>query len=217
MPAAPMNAALTFRRAQPADADAAVPLIYSSGPAAFDFVFSHARQGTPLDYLRRAYLDGSGEFGWRNHVVMCLDGRLAGIGAGYTGRTALPFMLAAAGQIFGQYGLLSAPGVIVRGLRVEAVIPPPTRSDQLYLAHLGVRPELRGQGLGSQLMAHLLERGREAGLRQAALDVSVENPRAQALYERWGFKVVRQRASRLSNHFAAVPGHRRMECSLQAF
>jgi len=211
-----MNAAVTFRPAQAADVDAAVPLIYSSGPAAFDFAFSHARRGTPLAYLRRAFLDGSGEFGWRNHVVMCLDGQLAGIGAGYTGRTALPFMVAAARQIIGQYGLVGATGVIARGLRVEAVIPPPTQSRQLYLAHLGVRPELRGQGLGSQLIEHLLNRGRELGLQEAALDVSLENPRAQALYERWGFKVTRQRASRLSNRFATVPDHRRMERSLLA-
>jgi len=31
---------ITFRTATPADADAAVPLIYRSGPATFDFVFT---------------------------------------------------------------------------------------------------------------------------------------------------------------------------------
>lgn len=37
---------LTFRRATSADAEAAVPLIYSSGPTAFDYVFSHPARGT---------------------------------------------------------------------------------------------------------------------------------------------------------------------------
>jgi hypothetical protein len=46
------------------DVDASVPLIYSSGPDAFDYVFWDAES-----FLRRAYLDGTGECGNRNHTV----------------------------------------------------------------------------------------------------------------------------------------------------
>lgn len=45
---------ITFRPACPSDADAAVPLIYSSGPAAFDHVFSVPGKATALGFLRRA-------------------------------------------------------------------------------------------------------------------------------------------------------------------
>jgi ribosomal protein S18 acetylase RimI-like enzyme len=204
--------AVGFRQAAPADVAAAVPLIYSSGPAAFDYVFAVAEH-TAQAFLRRAFVDGAGEFGWRNHRVGELGGEVVAVGAGYGGESGLAFMLAAARQILAHYGPRRAPGVIARGLKVERVIPPPTRRVH-YLAHLGVAPALRGQGIGQQLIEHLIAEGRAQGKRRLVLDVSVGNPRAQALYERLGFTVTAQRPSQLTSEQAAVPDHRRMERSL---
>ena len=52
------------------------------------------------------------------------------------------------------------------------------------------------------------------GRTRAALDVSVENPRAQALYERLDFEVTEECMSKLENSTARVPDHRRMEIAL---
>src|SRR5712691_5597064 len=76
---------VAFRSAAAADVEAAVPLIYSSGPAAFDYVFTLDGGPTAEDFLRRAFVDGAGEFGWRNHVVGELDGRIVAAGAGWSG------------------------------------------------------------------------------------------------------------------------------------
>jgi ribosomal protein S18 acetylase RimI-like enzyme len=100
--------------------------------------------------------------------------------------------------------------VIARGLRIERVISPPARQWH-YLAHLGVAPALRGQGIGQQLIEHLILQGRALGKQRLVLDVAVSNPRAQALYERLGFRVTAQRRSQLAKGQAAVPDHRRME------
>lgn len=201
---------ITIRQARAEDAAAAAPLAYLSGPSAFDHVF--ARDGwRAQDFLRRAWRDGAGEFGWRAHVVAELDGEIVGAGAGYDGARPLAFMLAAARQIVSQYGPLQAPGVMLRGLSVERVIPPPpTAQDVLYLAHLGVAPEVRSRGVGRQLVDHLLAAGAAKGYRRAALDVSTANPRAQALYERLGFAVTKEHGS----HLPTVPAHRRMERAL---
>jgi ribosomal protein S18 acetylase RimI-like enzyme len=43
------------------------------------------------------------------------------------------------------------------------------------------------------------------------LDVATSNPRAQALYQRLGFKVTGERISSLANPQGIVPGHRRLE------
>ena len=59
----------TVRPAAPGDADSTVPLIFDSGPAAFDFDFTRSGQATAGDFLRQAFLDDAGEFGFRNHVV----------------------------------------------------------------------------------------------------------------------------------------------------
>ncbi|HZV37115.1 MAG TPA: GNAT family N-acetyltransferase, partial [Pseudoxanthomonas sp.] len=93
---------------------------------------------------------------------------------------------------------------------VERVIQPPLRGMH-YLAHLGVAPGLRGQGIGRALVAHLLEQGRAQGKRRMALDVATDNSLAQALYERLGFAIVGERHSTLANAQGAVPAHRRME------
>lgn len=206
----PASAQIRF---QPADADdvaAAVPLIYSSGPAAFDYVFSVPGRSDALAFLRHAFVDGAGEFGWRNHWVGELDGQVVAAGAGFGAETHWPFTLAAARQILGYYGLRYAPGVIARGLRVESVIPPPS-GDMHYLAHLSVAPALRGQGIGRALIDYLVAAAREQGRRRMVLDVAVSNPCAEALYARCGFTVMGERRSALSNAQGSVPGHRRME------
>lgn len=199
-----------FRRAAPEDADAAVPLIYSSGPAAFDYVFVTREGGQASSFLRRCFVDGAGEFGWRNHWVGLLDERVVAVGAAYGADTQWPFMLSAVRQILGHYGLGQGAGVMWRGLRVESVIRPPA-GDMHYLAHLAVAPELRGRGLGRALIEHLMGLAREAGRRRITLDVAASNPRAEALYQRSGFKVMSERKSQLANEHGRVPDHRRME------
>ena len=60
--------AFQIRAARADDVAAAVPLIYSSGPAAFDYVL--ARNGADATaFLAHAFANGAGEVGHRNHVV----------------------------------------------------------------------------------------------------------------------------------------------------
>ena len=187
----------------------AVSLIHSSGPAAFEYVFG-VPGGDAQAFLRRAFVDGAGEFGWRNHVVGELDGVVVAAGVGYSGRTKWLFTLAAARQILAYCGWRHVGGVIMRGLRTESVIPPPWGS-MYYLAHLGVVPSLRGRGYGTALVAHLLAvQPADAG-GPVVLDVATTNPAAQRLYQRLGFVVVGERQSRLANSHGSVPDHRRMQ------
>jgi ribosomal protein S18 acetylase RimI-like enzyme len=199
---------LTFRHARPDDVDAAVPLIYSSGPDAFDYAFARPGRNSAQDFLRYAFVQGGGQFGWRQHWVGEQGGEVVVAGTVFGGEANLGYMLAATRQILGYFGIGSA-GVMRRGLQLEKIICPPPRRT-LYLAHLGVTPALRGEGLGSQLIGHFLQIGRNAGLPMAALDVSTANPKAQALYERLGFSVQVERASTLPG----VAGSRYMQRQL---
>lgn len=203
-------ASLTFRRAAATDVDAAVPLIYGSGPAAFEYVFGGTGVGDAPAFLRHAFLDGAGEFGWRNHVVGELGGEVVAAGAGYGGVTKWPFTLAAARQILAHYGWRRAPWVIGRGLKVESVIPPPA-GRMYYLAHLGVRPSLRRNGFGTALVEYLISMRPPAAAGPVTLDVATTNPAAQRLYQRLGFVVVGERRSNLGNERGRVPDHRRMQ------
>jgi ribosomal protein S18 acetylase RimI-like enzyme len=200
---------LTFRAAAPADVADAVPLIYSSGPTAFDYVFDIGNPGGSQEFLRFAFLKGGGEFGWQAHRVAEFGGRVVAAGAGFDGRTVLRFTIASALLILRFYGPIRAWGVMVRGLRTETIIQPP-RAQEYYLCHVGVREALRGQGIGARFMRHLLEGLDTDRHRSATLDVAVTNPRAQLLYERLGFVVEGLRASRLQNSRGRVVDHYRM-------
>jgi ribosomal protein S18 acetylase RimI-like enzyme len=200
---------LSFRPARPDDTFLAVPLIYSSGPASFDYIFHHPQKGRSLDFLRAAFIQPKGEFSYSNHTVVERDGRILGVGAAFSGDTTLSFTIAAALQIFCFYGALAAWPVILKGLQAETVIQPPN-SSELIIGHLGVVPEAQGQGIGSALIAHFLSQDSAKG-KTPTLDVAVTNTRAQALYERLGFVVVKERQSSLRNEHGAIVNHRRME------
>ncbi|NII72754.1 ribosomal protein S18 acetylase RimI-like enzyme [Dyella sp. SG562] len=204
------SAQVRFRPAAAGDVAAAVPLIHSSGPGAFEYVFAVPGRSDAQAFLRHAFVDGAGEFGWRNHCVGELHGRVVAVGAGYGASAQWVFTLAAARQILGFFGWRHAVGVIARGLRVEAVIRPPS-GRMHYLAHLGVEPALRGRGIGVALIEHLAAQAAALGRMPLALDVAVTNPRAQALYERCGFAVTGERPSALADARGQVPPHRRME------
>lgn len=55
-----------------------------------------------------------------------------------------------------------------------------------------VVPDRRGRGIGADLLAALIEQGRDGGFRALSLSVSSENP-AVALYRRHGFVRVHSR------------------------
>jgi len=209
MPATPLE----FRPATAADVESAVPLLYSSGPATFDYVFAPRDSTESFAFLAAAFRDGAGEFGWRNHLVGVRDGEILAAGAAWDATCTFAFMRAATRQILGQRGLLSGAAVIGRGLAVERVIRPPAEGE-LYLAHLGVRAERRGEGIGTALVRQLLAGAVPGRHRRASLDVAVTNPRAQALYERLGFRVIAERRAALGHGRREVPGHRRMVLEL---
>lgn len=59
---------------------------------------------------------------------------------------------------------------------------------------IAVAPEYQGRGVGTALLAALLEEAAARGCREVFLDVRADNDRARALYERFGFEAVGRRA-----------------------
>jgi len=62
-----------------------------------------------------------------------------------------------------------------------------------YIKNIYVAPEWREQGYGQQLIATAEQWFGSEGVKKAALDASVGNEAAQALYERMGYRVTRLR------------------------
>ena len=65
--------------------------------------------------------------------------------------------------------------------------------DEIHINNVAVLPDLRGQGIGTALVRHVLAEGRRLGAARATLEVRASNEGARRLYERLGFHVAARR------------------------
>ena len=63
---------------------------------------------------------------------------------------------------------------------------------EMRIDSLAVAPQGRGQGLGTLLLERVFEEARRNGCKAVTLEVVDTNPRARQLYERLGFKVIKE-------------------------
>lgn len=61
-------------------------------------------------------------------------------------------------------------------------------ADQAHINNLAVRPELRGRGLGSQMLEAIIAEAQRLGVGSLTLEVRRSNTAAQRLYQRAGFQ-----------------------------
>ena len=201
---------LEIRAARTGDQAAAVPLIHSAGPVAFDYVFG--RRGRPATaFLDFAFASGRGLFGSCNHFVAVHGGQVVATVSLYSAPEHKTLTRVLPLQITQFYGVVRAAGVLRRSLQVAGMMPGPEEHVE-YLANFGVAPELRSRGIGRRVLQFACDRARERGKRLLALDVVVGNARAQALYERFGLRVVAERG--FNGPAGRVPDTRRMELAL---
>ena len=205
----------SFRLAVPNDVHEAVPLIYSSGPEAFDYIFEVKSKGSAQDFIHYAFRSEGGEMGFGKHTCAIVNDRVVGIGAGFGAKSNIPHTLNIAWKILRFYGVLQGLGVMIRGLRFERMISPPSKGE-FAIVHIGVDPSMQRRGIGYKLMNHLIEIARTSGYHSAILDVAERNDNARLLYERLGFKIKHHSPSSLKgkDQSKTVPGHYLMKLIL---
>lgn len=59
--------------------------------------------------------------------------------------------------------------------------------EEAEILNVAVRGKLRGQGIGGTMLSHLMEQGRQRGIRRFTLEVRRSNAAAIHLYEKLGF------------------------------
>lgn len=197
-----------FRPCKPSDADRIVPYILYSGPDAFGYVFTTANT-TARDFLMYAFSKKGGQFSFQNHTAIIHQNSIIGVGGVFDAKKAASFTFKDVIRILIHYKWRSIP-VLIRGLKIEQCLQLPVKNE-ICLVHLGVSKGQRGQGLGTLLIAHLMEKFQDRSKGVFVLDVSTENPKAQQLYKRLGFKTTKLVPSTLKSPFGYVPSHYRME------
>ncbi|KKO89984.1 GNAT family acetyltransferase [Sphingobacterium sp. Ag1] len=64
-----------------------------------------------------------------------------------------------------------------------------TIGDEFYIDSIAVAPIARGKGIGTELLNYAITHAKQNGFKKVGLLVDLENPNAQKLYERIGFKL----------------------------
>jgi ribosomal protein S18 acetylase RimI-like enzyme len=196
---------LIIRPATPEDTEEAVPLIYSSGPAMFDFAFTDEKNAAQ-DFLRWSFRRGKSLFGYGIHRLAVLNGRVVGCYGSYTTQQAQRLGHKVIPEILRHYGVIAGVRTLWRGFKVEQSLPPPLEG-RLYICHVGVSEEHRRQGIGAVLIQDAMEQSRQSTPLVPALDVATGNSIARHLYERMGFVIQAERPSPLPG----LPSHFYME------
>ncbi|TGK00940.1 GNAT family N-acetyltransferase [Leptospira semungkisensis] len=204
------NLNITIRPAKQDDVQGAVPLIFSSGPDAWSYVFNEGKL-TPYDFLVRSFQGTKNTISYKNHFVAEKNGEIVGTIVVYTSDRFFLLNAGTAGNIFRIYGL-RAPRVAIRGLSMESMIQPP-KSGRLYLGHIAVPVNQRKQGVGEALMRHAVAQFPDHS--KISLDVSQVNPSAISLYNKLGFKIVESR--NFPGPKGLVPDHHYMEADRSSF
>jgi len=208
-----MSDNIAFRMTSPQDVTLAIPLIFSSGPNTFRYVFCSKDPQQAERYLADVFIGLDTEFSHRVHLGMYLDDELVALGCIKTASQNIGFMWAALKSIFRHFSWLEGVGIIWRGLKTETIICPPNKRAAI-LCDLGVSTSKRGLGLGSKLIAALESRALAMGYNVVELDVAEDNPQAHALYLRLGYQDQHHNQSSLRNSFGFVPSHTRMAKTL---
>ncbi|TGN07222.1 N-acetyltransferase [Leptospira ilyithenensis] len=204
------NKDFSIRPALPEDVEGVIPLIYSSGPKAWSFVFQEGVVG-PFDFLRKAFLKRGNTISYSNHFVAIKGDLVVGSLIIYKQPVFLLLTVGTAIRIFFTYGI-RALRVIGRGLKTEAMIQPP-KSDCLYLGHISVSESERKKGIAKEIMRYAVSANPVS--KKISLDVSVENESAISLYKSLGFQVVATR--NLPGSPGIVPDHHYMEVERKDF
>lgn len=196
-----------FQHSKKEDVHELVPLIYSSGPAAFDYVFK-TKNKSAQDFLKFAFQKDKGEFSFSTHTTVFVNHEIVGVGAVFSGIDTFSFTISAIISIL-QFYKWNTFGVLWRGIQVEKIIKPPQKKE-LTIAHLGVKKNFRGKGIGKKLVEFLIQSQESRTFKKVILDVSEQNP-AKILYEKLGFEVAITNKSTLKRKRIIVPHHYRME------
>lgn len=204
---------MEIRPARADDRGDVAALMYSAGPELFEFLYRTDRVD-PRDFITQEFRSGRGFCGWRNTTVAVVDGEVVATGCFYSGRDHARLMLGSVLNALRFFRVAEVLPLLLRSGHVDSAITQPAK-DELYLASFAVAPSMRGRGIGEAMVQYQLATARQRGFRLFSLDVSVLNPRAEALYRRLGLHVVREK--RFTGHrpgIVPVPDQRKMELVL---
>jgi ribosomal protein S18 acetylase RimI-like enzyme len=182
---------LSIRPAQPGDVSVAVGLLYQTMQGLADYIFGCDPRHPTLEVIERLFLHVDNRLSHRHATVIEADASPAGLLMAYPGKRLASLDRSTGGLLLRSF----SPAAFVRLVWHSLALPgEEARRDEYYISNLAVHPQLQGRGIGSRLLAFAESQARECGLVRLSLCVDMDNPGAQRLYERTGYRVVLRQA-----------------------
>lgn len=178
---------MKIRRAILSDADIGAALIFNSGPNSLSAMFDISQQFNALDFLRFAFSQPYGQFGFTSHLSVETSGKPIAIGSCWTHQPSQSFRSATLQSLVGFYGLELTQEVISRSQCLADIIPSPNHNE-LGVGHIATVENARRQGAASLLLNHFVELGNKLDKDHLVLDVEETNQQAIDLYTHFGFQ-----------------------------
>ncbi|GAA6135427.1 hypothetical protein NBRC116188_22170 [Oceaniserpentilla sp. 4NH20-0058] len=198
---------IEIRKARVEDTGPMAQLMYSSGTDVYDYLY----QEHAIAYLQHEFETGKSFAGFNNVTVAVIEGEVVATGCFYDGKAFLQLLAEGAENKQTFFKEQTLQHLYARAKHMGSIMCAP-REDELYLSNFGVTPHLRGKGIGRYMLEHQIKKARQDGYAIFSLDVSSNNPKGQALYERMGLSVIEEKT--FSDPEAGINPARKMELVL---
>ncbi len=203
--------AVIIRRAKPTDdARRVARFLFSSGPDVLSYSLAPEQDElTAQAVMATVFVAPDGAFSHKHVTVAERDGVIVGAVAAFAAKDKAAIFARTAKPVLRALAPRDWPTLAMRAVRIAPFgegIP----DDVLYLSQIGVDASVRSQGIGSLLLEAVFSLAKSLGLSRVALHVSIDNPRAEALYARQGFRAMGVVGERSLSEKEGIPMQRVM-------
>jgi ribosomal protein S18 acetylase RimI-like enzyme len=203
---------LTFRPAEAHESEHGARLLLLTLHQFGDYLFGFGDHTRAQAALEKFFSLPANRFSHQFAVFGQVDGEIAGILMLFNRRQMRRSMAITGAHMFRVYRIKEILKFLELMLpyRDEENIP----EDELYIGHLAVYEKFRRQGFGFQLLEFAEKEARAQGKSKLTLLTEIENISAQALYNKFGFKVTNTIYFPEQRQFVGSAGDVRMEKNL---
>ncbi|MEK7434230.1 MAG: GNAT family N-acetyltransferase [Cyanobacteriota bacterium] len=195
-----------FRKATLEDIDYILPLMYSAAEDLFEFSYSVSGKSVK-DFLRYVLSKGKGYYGYQNQTVGIYNNEIVFSVTTYKGKDIIKETLDTLSLVLSFYDLKGIIIVFWRSIILSKIFVSP-KKDSLYIGNLGTKVDFRSKGIATQAFDVIHKYAKENGIKRCELDVSLKNPKAEKLYTRLGYTIVKEYQYKGRNN---IVGTKRME------
>ena len=178
---------ISIRSALPCDASNAAALIHLPMGGLADYLFGADDPQCAIKVLEKLFAETSNRFSHEFSDVLEVNGEVSALIISYPSEILKELAVPMGNQLRAITGVTGMFRVLKRS--IPLMREKEAEPDEYYICTLAVRTEFQSRGLGSRLLAHAETKARAAGLQKSSLQVTLDNARARAFYERHDYNV----------------------------